>query len=191
MGLIRPVFFLSLICRWEIYIAHFAFIQILYAAILSIFQDRLRVFVEDNSTSKCNKKCDKSMSIERGTSLKILERKKISQLIPFTSYTQFVGETQGMPVAVIIRCLSYVSGNICILYQHYSEIIMTPTTSQITSLIIVYLTVYLGADKKKKHQSSASLAFVWGISQHKWPEMRKTFPFDDTIMMITGKHLAT
>ena len=130
------------------YIAHFAFIQILYAAILSIFQDRLRVFVEDNSTSKCNKKCDKSMSIERGTSLKILERKKISQLIPFTSYTQFVGETQGMPVAVIIRCLSYVSGNICILYQHYSEIIMTPTTSQITSLIIVYLTVYLGADKK-------------------------------------------
>ena len=34
--------------------------------------------------------------------------------------------------------------------------------SQITSLTIVYLTVYLGADQRK-HQSSASLAFVRGI----------------------------
>ena len=31
--------------------------------------------------------------------------------------------------------------------------------SQITSLMIVYLTVYSGADQRK-HQSSASLAFV-------------------------------
>ena len=40
--------------------------------------------------------------------------------------------------------------------------------------------------KSKKHQSSASLAFVWRIhrwplnSPHKWPVMRKMFPFDDT-----------
>ena len=38
--------------------------------------------------------------------------------------------------------------------------------SQITSLTIVYSTVYSGADQSK-HQSSASLAFVWGI--HRWP----------------------
>ena len=37
--------------------------------------------------------------------------------------------------------------------------------SQITSLTIVYLTVYSGADQRR-HQSSASLAFPWGI--HGW-----------------------
>ena len=45
---------------------------------------------------------------------------------------------------------------------------------------------------KKKHQSSASLAFVWGIhrgpvnSSHKWPVTRKMFPFDDAIMLDKG-----
>ena len=39
---------------------------------------------------------------------------------------------------------------------------MGAMASQITSLTIVYLTVYSGADQSK-HQSSASLAFVWGI----------------------------
>ena len=62
--------------------------------------------------------------------------------------------------------------------------------SQITSPTIVYSTVYLGADQSK-HQSSASLAFVWGIhrgpvnSPHKWPVTRKMFPFDDVIMEWT------
>ena len=60
--------------------------------------------------------------------------------------------------------------------------------SQITSLAIVYTIVYSGADQRK-HQSSASLAFVRGIHQwpvnspHKWPVTRKMFPFDDVIMM--------
>ena len=54
-------------------------------------------------------------------------------------------------------------------------------------LTIVYSTIYSGADQSK-HQSSASLAFVWGIhrgpvnSPHKWPVTRKMFPFDDVIM---------
>ena len=60
-------------------------------------------------------------------------------------------------------------------------------TSQITSLTIVYSTVYSGTDQRK-HQSSATLAFVRGInrwpvnSPHKWPVTRKRFPFDDVIM---------
>ena len=64
---------------------------------------------------------------------------------------------------------------------------MGAMASQITSLTIVYSTVYSGADQSK-HQSSASLAFVWGIhrgpvnSPHKWPVTRKMFPFDDVIM---------
>ena len=64
---------------------------------------------------------------------------------------------------------------------------MTTIASQITSLTIVYPTFYSGADQSK-HQSSASLAFVWGIhrgpvnSPHKGPVTRKMFPFDDVIM---------
>ena len=44
-------------------------------------------------------------------------------------------------------------------YVHYSDAIMGAMASQITSLSIVYLTVYSGADQRKR-QSSASLAFV-------------------------------
>ena len=43
---------------------------------------------------------------------------------------------------------------------------MTAIASQITSLTIVYSSVYSGADQRK-HQSSASLAFVRGL--HRWP----------------------
>ena len=60
---------------------------------------------------------------------------------------------------------------------------MGTIASQITSLTIVYSTVYSDADQRK-HQSSASLAFVWGIhrySPQKWPATRKIFPFDDVI----------
>ena len=59
--------------------------------------------------------------------------------------------------------------------------------SQITGITIIYSTVHSGADQKK-HQSSASLTFVWGIhrwpvnSPHKWPVTRKMFPFNDVIM---------
>ena len=71
--------------------------------------------------------------------------------------------------------------------MHYNDVIMGTIASQITSLTIVYSTVYSDADQRK-HQSSASLAFVRGIhrgpvnSPHKWPVTRKMFPFDDVIM---------
>ena len=71
---------------------------------------------------------------------------------------------------------------------HYNDVIMGRMASQITSLTIVYSTVYSDADQRK-HQSSASLAFVRGIhrwpvnSPHKWPVTRKMFPFDDVIML--------
>ena len=61
---------------------------------------------------------------------------------------------------------------------------MTAMASQITSLAIVYSTVYSGADQRK-HQSSASLAFVRGIHRwpvnfpHKGPVTRKMFPFGE------------
>ena len=74
-------------------------------------------------------------------------------------------------------------------YGHYDDVIIGAIASQITSITIVYSTVYSGADQSK-HQSSASLVFVWGIhrgpvnSLHKWPVTRKMFPFDDVIMVF-------
>ena len=53
------------------------------------------------------------------------------------------------------RCL-------CVPIQHYRDFIMGTIASHIISLTIVYSTVYAGADQRK-HQSSASLAFVRGI----------------------------
>ena len=70
---------------------------------------------------------------------------------------------------------------------HYNDVIMGAMASRITSLTIVYSTVYSGA-YQRKHQSSTSLAFVWGIhrgpmnSPHKWPVTWKMFKFDDVIM---------
>ena len=76
---------------------------------------------------------------------------------------------------------------------HYNDVMMSAIASQITSLTIVYSIVYSDADQRK-HQSSASLAFVWGIhrwpvnSPHKWPVTRKMFPFDDVIMFLLFHH---
>ena len=73
-------------------------------------------------------------------------------------------------------------------YFHYSGVIMSMMVSQITSVLIVYSTICSGADNRK-HQSSASLAFVRGIhrwpvnSPHKGPVTQKLFPFDDIIML--------
>ena len=73
--------------------------------------------------------------------------------------------------------------------SHYDDVIMTMLASQITSLTVVYSIVYSGVNQRK-HQSSASLAFVRAIHRgpvnfpHKWPVTRKMFPFDDVIMCI-------
>ena len=78
--------------------------------------------------------------------------------------------------------------------KHYNDIIMGTMASKITSLRFVYSTVY-SDENQRKHQSSASLAFVWGIhrgqvnSPHKWPVTRKMFPFDDVIMKHPIAHL--
>ena len=75
--------------------------------------------------------------------------------------------------------------------HYYGDVIMNTMASQGISLNIVYSSVYSGADQRK-HQSSASLAFVRGIhrgpvnSPHKWPVTRKMFPFNDVIMYKTN-----
>ena len=80
-------------------------------------------------------------------------------------------------------------GNEATRFFHYTDVIISAMVSQITSFTIVYTTVYSGADQRK-HQSSASLAFVREIhrgpvnSPHKRPVTRKVFPFDDVIMLF-------
>ena len=79
----------------------------------------------------------------------------------------------------------------CNLFQcSFDAVLMVAMASQITSLTIVYSTVYSGTDQRK-HQRSASLAFVWWIhrglmkSPHtEWPVTRKMFPFDDVIISV-------
>ena len=66
---------------------------------------------------------------------------------------------------------------------------MSTMASRITGVSIVCSTICSVADQRK-HQSSASLAFVRGIhrwpadSPHKGPVTRKMFPFDDVIIII-------
>ena len=91
---------------------------------------------------------------------------------------------------VLVR--TYTIPSLCHLHHaeprtHYDDVIMSAIASRITNLTNVYLIVYSRADQRK-HQSSASLAFVRGIhrkpvnSPHKGPVTRKIFPFDDVIM---------
>ena len=79
--------------------------------------------------------------------------------------------------------------------NHYSDVTISITVSQITSVSIVCSAVCSGAHQRK-HRSFALLAFVRGIhrSPHvpppppppsKRPAKRKMFPFDDVIMSLS------
>ena len=71
--------------------------------------------------------------------------------------------------------------------RHYNDTTMSTMASQITRFLIAYSTVF-SCGGQRKHQSSASLAFVRG--NHRWqvnspqkgPVTRKMVPFDDIIM---------
>ena len=78
---------------------------------------------------------------------------------------------------------------------HYNDVIMNTMASPFTSLASVNAIVYASADQRK-HQSSASLAFVRGIHRwpvtfpHKRPVTRKKFPFHDVIMRRNPESMA-
>ena len=77
------------------------------------------------------------------------------------------------------------------LLAYWLDVTMSMMASLITGVSIDYSIVSLGADQRK-HQNSASLAFVRGIhrwlvnSPHKGPVTPKVFPFDDVIMESCG-----
>ena len=114
-----------------------------------------------------------------------------SNIMHFPHYWPFVMETNGVPATKgsIMRWFD-------ISFVHYNDVIMGKMASQITSLTIVYSTVYLSADLRK-HQNSAPLAFMRGIhrrpvnSPHKGPVTRKMFPFDDVIRLSAWTSCST
>ena len=75
---------------------------------------------------------------------------------------------------------------------HYTDFIISLMASQITSLTIVYPTVYSRTDQRK-HQSSVSLAYVREFTWDQWIPRTKgskaeNFPFDNVIMLLCILH---
>ena len=116
-------------------------------------------------------------------------RTLLPQISRLRGLTGFGGKTS-------YRLVNRNPGFVTVYSNHYNDVIIGAMASQITRLTIVYSTVYSGADHRK-HQSSASLAFVRGIhrrpvnSPHKWPVTRKSFPFDDVIMNNRNVNVVT
>ena len=67
------------------------------------------------------------------------------------------------------------------IWIHNSDVIMGAIAYEVTSLTIVYATFYSDTDQRK-HQSSASLAFVPAKMAS---NAEKCFPFDDVIMNVS------
>ena len=72
-----------------------------------------------------------------------------------------------MMINIIITTMMVIITIIIIIWSHYIDVIMTTMAPQITSLTVVYSIDNSDADQRK-HQSSASLAFVWGIHRDRW-----------------------
>ena len=74
--------------------------------------------------------------------------------------------------------------------NHHNDVIMGTMASQISSLNIVYSTVYSGADQRNNQSSRhGPLRGEWPVnSPHKRPVTRKIFSFDDVIMCV-GIHI--
>ena len=74
---------------------------------------------------------------------------------------------------------------LCFSLEHYNDVIISAMASQITSLTIVYSTVYSGNDERKTSKLRVTGPCVGNSpvnSPHKEPITRKMFPFDDVIL---------
>ena len=94
---------------------------------------------------------------------------------------QYICNEEGAELSMVpLNCSVRVFWN-TVSVRHYNDVIMSAMSFLITSLTIVYSSAYSVADQRK-HQSSASLAFMRGIhrwpvnSPHKGPATPKMFP---------------
>ena len=106
------------------------------------------------------------------------------------SYNLFFFVTHGDYCGVYnVHMLYAIVNSYLTMISHVPFVLFITLTSQWTwwRLKSPASNVYSGA-YRRKHQSSTSLAFVWGIHQwpvdspHKGPVTRKMVPFDDVIM---------
>ena len=126
-------------------------------------------------------KCYRITQIEESRTYKLIPSTSVKLLRKWISQgnAQWEGEIhKGVAVVVLI---GFSANSICIGHcSHYGDVIMGTMASQITSLMIVYPTVYSDIDQRK-HPNSASLDFVRGIhrspvnSRHKGPVTRIFF----------------
>ena len=98
----------------------------------------------------------------------------------------FIDKLTLIQITAWCQCIAWTNGNTCVSWPswindlRYNDVIMCAMACQITSLMIVYSSVYSGEDQTK-HQRSASLAFVpgthqWSVnSPHKCTVTRKCF----------------
>ena len=115
----------------------------------------------------------------------IAARENYIKVVKYRSYSLTYSPPVALENTVVMK---HTLGNILcpIFCTHYKYVIMSTMASQITNASIVYSGVCSGADQRK-HQSSASLAFIGGIhrrpvySPNKGPLTWKMFPFDDVI----------
>ena len=87
-------------------------------------------------------------------------------------YCRYVLDSRGHPMVCLTmnttKIRSYIPSSIQHSFlSHYNDVTMSVIASQITNLTIAHSTVYSGADQRK-HQSSASLAFLWGVHRDRW-----------------------
>ena len=107
---------------------------------------------------------------------------EINQTLNFLQNFALMGKLWVFGVCALIK--KRLKGLHCIMeplpsYFHYNDVIMGMIVSQITSLTIVYSTVHSGADQRK-HQSSASMAFVRGI--HRFPVISGEWKYDILVL---------
>ena len=88
-----------------------------------------------------------------------------SWTLVYASYVQYLGQIFQPCLPLMTRSIH--TERIVRQQSHYIDVIMTTMASQITSLAVVYSTVYSDADQRK-HQIPASLAFVCGIHRDRW-----------------------
>ena len=85
----------------------------------------------------------------------------IKEILKMATYIRFIQLPKSRANWMRASCLLV---TFCVCKKHYSDVIMSTIASQNTSLTIVYSAVHSDPDQRK-HQSSASLAFVRGIHQ--------------------------
>ena len=110
------------------------------------------------------------------------------QLLPVKKMHLKISSAKQWSSCIETSCfISHITMHAC----HYIDGIMTTMASQITSLTIVYSTVYSDADQRK-HQILCVTGLCVGNSPgpvnspHKGPVTRKMFPFDDVIMWLAS-----